>query len=171
MTKYVKNVKSGLFIFIAIVICQGCTSQPKRVIQANVPAGMEREDVELAILLATGLELPKQGYEKWREIKEVALKSSALQRVSGVDDHDEDKWVYETFTPTTVYASYADGKEVLRARIDYTKSNVNIRVDGSDNLNETPTNIHRSANEWLDDLKLRINRGLGKVQLLKKTYN
>jgi hypothetical protein len=166
-----KYIKTVFFVLMVSGTYHGCTSQPKRVIQAPVPAGMGREDVELAILLATGLELPKQGHEKWKDVKESALKSSALQRVSGVDDHDEDKWVYETFTPTTIYASYADGKEVLRARIDYTTSSVNIRVDGSDNLNETQTNIHRSANEWLDDLKLRINRALGKVQLLKKMYN
>lgn len=165
------TLKSSLLALITVAVIQGCTSQPKKTLQTNIPAGFTREDVELSILLATGLELPKhKEFSTWKELKESAIKNSALQKVSGVDGEHEDTWVYETFNPSTVFASYADGKEVLRARVDYSNSNIDIRIDGSDNLNETTTSIHRSANEWLDDLKLRINRGLGKVQLLKKSY-
>ncbi len=162
-----------LMIGALMLSLTGCITQPKQILQSNVPAGLDRGDVELAILLATGLSAPDNGVvATWPEYVSATLRNAGDRHVSRLDEaDDEDRWVFDTADGKAITASYVDGKEILRVTIDYNASNYAIRITGSENLNESETKIDAVAERWLSDLTLRINRALGRVQLMKRTFH
>jgi len=86
------------------------------------------------------------------------------------DEQDDEKWIFETIEPSTIYASYKNGDEMLRARMDYNTSKITYRIDSSRYLKESGNTIHRQANTWLEDLKIKVNRSLGRIQAMKMGY-
>jgi len=162
-----------LIIGLLMLSLSGCITQPKPILQANAPAGLDRGDVELAILLATGLSTPdNETVATWPEYVSATLRNAGDRHVSRLDEaDDEDRWVFDTADGKTITASYVDGKEILRVAIDYNASNYTIRITGSEHLNESATKIDPVAEKWLSDLTLRINRALGRVQLMKRTFH
>ena len=150
----------------------GCVSIPKPSVQSNVPAGLDRNDVELAILLATGLAADDSNRAKtWPEYISTTLKNAGNRHVSRLDESsDHDRWAFDSADGKRITASYVDGTEILRAAIDFTSSSYSIQITGSQELDETATKIDREAGLWIDELKLRIDRALGRVQLMKRTY-
>lgn len=150
------------------LLASGCVTQPIQTQETSVPAGLTATDVELAILLATGLTPPDStGYHTWDEFAKGCLRNAGKQQISGPDLQDEDHWIFETADRSSVKASYADGEETLEAKIDYSDRTVRISILSSRNLDEKAGQIDPQANDWLADLKARINRGLGRVQFLK----
>ena len=166
-------MRISLIIGVLMLALTGCITQPKQPIQANVPAGLDRGDVELAVLLATGLSAPEnENVATWAEYVSATLRNAGDRHVSRLDEaDDEDRWVFDTADGKSITASYVDGKEILRVTIDYNAANYTIRITGSENLNESATKIDGVAETWLSDLTLRINRALGRVQLMKRTFH
>ena len=166
-------MRISLIVGLLMLSLTGCITQPKQNLQGSVPAGLDRGDVELAILLATGLSAPDNGaVATWPDYVSLTLRNAGDRHVSRLDEaDDEDRWVFDTADGKSVTASYVDGKEILRVNIDYNASSYTIRITGSENLNESATKIDAIAETWLSDLTLRINRALGRVQLMKRTFH
>lgn len=147
----------------------GCVTEPKQILQTQVPNGMTRQDVELGILVATGLNLPQEKQlESWQSMVDNVLEMIPVYK--SADEQDDEKWIFETIEPSTIYASYKNGDEMLRARMDYNTSKVTYRIDSSRYLKESGNTIHRQANTWLEDLKIKVNRSLGRIQAMKMGY-
>jgi len=87
-----------LIIGLLLLSVSGCITQPKQTLQANVPAGLDRGDVELAILLATGLSAPDNGpVASWQDYVSATLRNAGDRHVSRLDEaDDEDRWVFDT---------------------------------------------------------------------------
>ncbi len=166
-------MRISLIIGVLMLSLTGCITQPKQTLQANVPSGLDRGDVELAILLATGLSAPdNEKVATWAEYVSATLRNAGDRHVSRLDEaDDEDRWVFDTADGKSITASYVDGKEILRVSIDYNAASYTIRITGSEHLNESATKIDAVAETWLSDLTLRINRALGRVQLMKRTFH
>jgi len=130
---------------------------------------MTRQDVELGILVATGLNLPQEKQlESWQSMVDNVLEMIPVYK--SADEQDDEKWIFETIEPSTIYASYKNGDEMLRARMDYNISKITYRIDSSRYLKESGNTIHRQANTWLEDLKIKVNRSLGRIQAMKMGY-
>lgn len=149
-----------------------CATQPKQSLETTVPQGMTATDVELAVLLATGLIPPEStGYKNWDEYVKGCLRNAGRLVISGPDLQEEDHWIFEMADRSSVRASYTDGAESLEAKIDYSATKVSVSMLSSRNLDESGDHIDPRANDWLADLRLRINRGLGRVQFLKHHFS
>jgi hypothetical protein len=166
-------MRHTLAIGLMLLSLTGCITEPKQVFESNVPAGLDREDVELAILLATGLTAPEnETLANWHEYLIATLRNAGDRHVSRLDQaEDEDRWVFDAADGKDVKASYIDGQETLHVAVEYTHSSYEIKIVSSNNLNEAGNKIDPVANRWLSELKLRINRALGRVQLMKRTYH
>lgn len=158
-------------LLIALLI-SACATQPKQSLDTTVPQGLTATDVELAVLLATGLIPPEStGYKNWDEYVKGCLRNAGRLVISGPDLQEEDHWIFEMADRSSVQASYTDGAESLEAKIEYSATKVRISMLNSRNLDESGDRIDPRANDWLADLRLRINRGLGRVQFLKHHFS
>lgn len=153
-------------LVLAAAFLAGCVTEPKLVLQTQVPSGMTRKDVQLGILAATGLNLPQERQlESWQAMVDNALEMIPVYK--SASESDDKKWIFETIEPSTIYASYKNGDEMLKARMDYTTSSITYRIDSSRSLRESGNTIHRQANTWLGDLKVKVARSLGRIQAMK----
>lgn len=162
-----KHVLLGL----VVVLGAGCASQPKQTLEAQVPPDFSRGDVELAILLATGL-VPPDAAEKqhWTDFEKACLRNAGRLQISGPDLQEEDHWIFETSESQSIRTSYRDGVEKLVAKVEYDPKRVRISMTESRNLGEKGDSIDPLANEWLDDLRSKVIRGMGRVQLMKRNF-
>ena len=158
-----------MWLLLMLLQVTGCVTEPKQILQTQVPSGMTRQDVELGILVATGLNLPQEKQlESWQSMVDNVLEMIPVYK--SADEQDDEKWIFETIEPSAIYASYKNGDEMLRARMDYNTSKITYRIDGSRYLKESGNTIHRQANTWLEDLKIKVNRSLGRIQAMKMGY-
>lgn len=161
-----------VFLSFLFILAAGCITQPKQTLETNVPPDLNKNDVELAILLATGLVTPEPGEHKtWSEFEKACFANAGRLQIGGPDLQDEDHWVFEMSSPSSVLTSYNDGSERLGAKVDYDAKKIRISITESRNLDEKAGNIDPRANEWIDELRSKINRGLGRVQLMKRNFD
>lgn len=92
---------------------------------------------------------------------------SAIPLYKSITITDANQWRFETMGPSYVYASYINGEELLRARMDFDNHRITYTIAGSQYLNESGSSIHRIALTWLGQLQTSVNRELGKTQVTK----
>ena len=148
-------MRISLIIGVLMLSLTGCITQPKQTLQANVPSGLDRGDVELAILLATGLSAPdNEKVATWAEYVSATLRNAGDRHVSRLDEaDDEDRWVFDTADGKSITASYVDGKEILRVTID-----TNHWMSAG---NDNETQVMIEGSRVFAPLKLNSGRNVG----------
>jgi len=155
-----RRLSTAIAVLMVLLACHSVPIANRTPIA--VPAGLNANDVEVAVLYElVNLNVP-QNLKPGERIADSALKALFLFRYERASDR-RPGWYPESAQQGVIYAGYEKRTHYLRVAIEYSDSNVSVRLIESRNLDQTETHIHEAAMIWIDQLEMRIRRALGQM--------
>jgi hypothetical protein len=127
-----------------------------------VPAGLEANEVEFAILLAIADPPDPPRLSPGQRITDHVL-DAVIWSYDSVEEPRTEPWYFEAREPSAIVAGYQHGPLYMRVRVKYDTKSVSLSIVESRNFDQTETRIHRGAFSRLQVLENRIRRSLGRM--------
>jgi len=152
---------------VGVVVILGCKTVPiEQRAPIAVPAGLNANDVEVAVLYELANQNIPTDLTPGQQISNNAMKALFLFRYRSVSDRKQG-WYPESAEPGVIYAGLEKGPYYLRVGIDYTDTSIQTHIIESKQLNQTDDRIHKAAIQWIDQLEMRIRRALGQMAAMR----
>jgi len=159
------KVKFVLFLLILFVI--GCKSVDiNSASPIMVPSGLSLQDVKVAILNAVN---PKENPIKltpYQQITDSALKAHYGFLYKSINT--KRRWFLEDIRKDSLLVGYDNGNYYFRVEYKIGKSQIIQRIDGSRNLDQTETTIHKGVFQKLGQMEVNIRKELGMIASRQK---
>jgi hypothetical protein len=123
-----------------------------------VPAGLEGEQVELAIMKA--LASRPRSNDGPDIVVDIGQFSARIDTDAFDQDPAQEGWHAESIEGDVVYAGFYRGAHYLRVAIGHDPREVRVRIVSSRNLKQSGHRIHKNAKIWVAQLEDRIRRQL-----------
>jgi len=145
----------------------GCTSADiNSAPSISVPSGLTTQDVKLAILLSIDPAKAPPEMNVDQQMTDNALRAFFGYAYSKHADR-RGQWFLEEIRERSVLVGFDNRKHYFRAEFIIGDHAITQRIDGSRNLDQTSTKIHRATFDWLGMFETKIRQNMGTISALK----
>lgn len=155
-----------VFLFILSVLAVSCTSvNIDSAKPISVPTGLTIQEVKLAIVRAVSPQSSPPELNQYQEITDRALRAHFGFRYQSANQ--KGRWFIERIEGNSVFVGFDNRKHYFGVEYVIENHQVSQKIDGSRNLGQSDTRIHKAVFRWLGEMESNIRQQMWNVKSYK----